>query len=181
MILNSDNSDESAVNIRKDERAKRRERTEKCKTITLAMIKSICVLILALMMLAVLTAPDIAMYIINLQNQCTLGTEDGMRQYVNFGLSAWMYWASITHFSVVSFSLISAALGALFLYLFERHFENDPYVDMVSGCISMCWGGITFCIFVMVHVFLLAWTVIGFLLDFFVPSVLSGQDQSFQK
>ena len=96
------------------------------------MINLICVLILALMMLAVLTAQDIAMVIIDLQNECTLGTEDGKSQYVNFSLSTWMYWASITHFSVVSFILISAALaditGTTPMYLFERHYRNDPYV-----------------------------------------------------
>ena len=127
----------------------------KCATITF---------VVTLILLLALTALDIAMFTINKQNQCTLGTEDGMRQYVNFGLSAWMYWASITHFSVLSFILISAALGALFLYFFETHLEGDPYGGM-ARCITCCWGGITFCIFVMVDVFLLVWTVIGFLLQ----------------
>ena len=112
-----------------------------------------CIYISGLILLLALTALDIAMFTINMQRECTLGTEDGMSQYVNFSLSTWMYWTSITHFSVVSFMtfiLISAALQVLILFRYG---------------IRVCCAGTTFCVFVMAHVFLLAWTVIGFLLQ----------------
>ena len=73
---------------------------EDCKTVMIY----IFLFILAMLPLLALIAPDIAMFAINVQYNCTVETEDGE------SLSYWMYWASITHFLMVSTMLCMGGL-----------------------------------------------------------------------
>ena len=150
LVLDSDHLTENQL----DERAKRKEsRKETCEMI----FESIRLSIMAVLFFLTVTSPDIAMFTINLQNECTLGTEDGVSQYVNFSLSTWMYWASITHLSL--FSLGFFVNGVLFLNC-QRVCCWDCE-QWFKQCIALMIAGIA----LMTWIFLFAWTVIGFLLE----------------
>ena len=95
-------------------------------------------------MLLVLTAQDIAMFIINTEEECTLGTEGGNSQYVNFDLTTWMFWASVVHFSMIALVVISVWWTAFEIC--------DCSVQIALVAFSA-------------GIFLFAWTVIGFLLQ----------------
>ena len=73
---------------------------EDCKTVMIY----IFLFILAMLPLLALIAPDIAMFAINVQYNCTVETEDGE------SLSKWMYGVSITHFLMVSTMLVIGGL-----------------------------------------------------------------------
>ena len=108
---------------------------------------------LAMMSLLALTAPDIAMFIINMQNECTLGREDGKSQYVSFDLSTWMYCASAIHFTMMTL-IACMPVAAL--------------VDVTIGdrCDTNCQCAIAIIAPTpYIYIFLFAWTVVGFLLQ----------------
>ena len=129
-------------------------------------IKWNCYLILALAVLSTLTAHDIAMFIINMKNDCTLGTEDGKSQYVNFSLSTWMNCASIVQFAAFGFLLcmvlVVLCVDNLIWTIDDCEDTRTCCCDTTDipksiGCLIIPIGGLVSC-------FLLAWVVIGCLL-----------------
>lgn len=105
-----------------------------------------CVLILFTLM----SAKDVAMFVINVLYGCILETDGGKSKYVNFDLSTWMYVASITHFLVI-----------VFLGMHVMGISRDAY-DCLKGfptvLESICKG-----IGIFGYIFLFTWMVIGFL------------------
>ena len=124
LILNID----STVTIREHKREERKE--------------IIQFLIFAPIFFVALTAKDIAMLIINAQQECSLDTWDGKSKYVIFSLSTWMNVAAPIHI----FVMMSIWLFGVGLYI-------DKYGDYFtfSGFTCASFGSI----------FLVAWTVVG--------------------
>ena len=112
----------------------------------------ICLFILVMLPLVALTAPDIAMFAINVQNNCTVGTEGGE------SLSKWMYGMSITHFLMVSTML---CMGGLVLSaLFVADMVDADVVDEAKWC-SIVMSGCC----CLVYLVLFGCTVKGFMLQ----------------
>ena len=107
-------------------------------------------------MLLALTAQDIAMFIINVEKECSLETEGGESQYVSFDLGTWMDWASATHFCMFCLIIVSMGIAAFCVDILDA---EDSRWDIT---LKLC-GGASYCVVSMAWLFLLAWTVIGFL------------------
>ena len=149
---------------------KREKRENNCKMVifgTIKIIKWICYFILALAVLSAFTAHDIAMFIINMQNDCTLETEDGHSQYVNFTLSTWMYCASVVQFSVFGVFLFGTIVNVYVnTLIWEGTVDGKTSICCcsISDIVGDFMGVILFIISCLASFFLLAWAVIGCLL-----------------
>ena len=106
---------------RADEYRKRWERVER--------VDNVCLFVLAMLALAALTAPDITMFVINVQNNCSVGTEGGE------SLSKWMYGMSITHFLMVSTVFVMGGLVLSDVLANRIGYKNAKSCSIVmSGC-----------------------------------------------
>ena len=124
---------------------KRAQRRKKCQQIGFIILK----ILVPMIPFLALTAQDISMFIINAEEECTLGTDGGNSQYVSFSLSTWMFWASVIHFSTLL--VLSGLLAVLGICDHPR-------------CAPDCLFRVILVIVSSVGTFLSAWTVIGFLL-----------------
>ena len=100
-----------------------------------------------------LTAPAIAMLIIDVDHECALETEGGQSQYVAFGLTTWMYIASVFHLFVVCVLFALDPDG-----LFGRCFSealNDYWI----------FERVVFCFICVNIIILFAFYVIGWILQ----------------
>ena len=150
-----------------DQREKRQNDRKMIIFGTIRIIKGICYFILALAVLSALTAHDIAMFFINMKNDCTLGTEDGKSQYVNFTLSTWMYCASIVQFSIFCVSLFGTIVNVYVNQLiWEGKVDGKTRICCcsISDIVGDLMGVSIFIISCLGSFFLLAWAVIGCLL-----------------
>ena len=94
--------------------------------------------------LVALTAKDIAMLIINAQQECAFDTDDGKSKNMIFGPSTWMYVAAPIHISVIM--SICVLGGGLDLDIEEY---EDYFAYITLSCASL--GSI----------FLVPWTMVG--------------------
>ena len=128
----------------------RARRREKCLQIVFYIFIILQITVAIVVPMIPFLALDIAMFIINSEDECTLGTDGGNSQYVNFSLSTWMFWASVIHFSTLL--VLSGLLAVLGICDHPR-------------CAPDCLFRGIFVIVSSVGTFLFGWTVIGFLLQ----------------
>ena len=97
------------------------------------MMKNICLFVLAILSLVALIAPDIAMFAVNVQYNCTVGTENGEN------LSKWMYGVSIPHLLMVSTMLCMIGLVRSHVLVDRIGADNAAlcFIGMGFGCFAV--------------------------------------------
>jgi len=121
-----------------DKERRNREKREECKHMILYIFLGILV-----------TSRDIAMLVINIQNECVLDTEGGRSEFFIGGLSEWMYCASITHLCIIC--------GIVYIGILVKVFDRSiEYID------HDCELATVSCLSFLGWVFLVIWTFCGF-------------------